>query len=373
MAEVLYQGSKDVFLAKVRAAFDAVEDQALKGYNAIKEYSLVGSDPMADTLFTEVSNVTSEGDRAVWRGISVAGVQNLGNRSAGGVYPDATFIRGWETVVYDPDNQVAGKFTVPEERDVKEAAQYRSVLNRAQKLLYEISRVSIADLWEVFNLGFSAPSAYPSRFFGKGAGGSAATGNPTTITNPLISTLQARADGGTAQSNAILTSGSSNMAPFSDTNFWAAREQGAAFKDDVGKPFPLFGGRLTCIVAPANNNVRLAMELAGSEWKTGVANNDINIHYGQLASVKSTPYLLNSYYLSTVANNKQWFLVDENVRDPQTGTGLVGINFVPLETRVERDLYTDSVMYKVKWERAQGWTDWRNVVGSKGDSTSYTS
>ena len=74
MAEILYQGAKDVFLAKVRADFDAVEDQALKGYNSIKSYSLVGSDPNGDSLFTQVSNVTSEGDRAVWRSISVAGM-----------------------------------------------------------------------------------------------------------------------------------------------------------------------------------------------------------------------------------------------------------------------------------------------------------
>lgn len=369
MAEVLFQGNKDVFLAKVRASFDAVEDQALKGYNAIKEYSLVGSDPSEMTLFTEVSNVTTEGDRAVWRSISVAGVQNLGNRSAGGIYPDANFVRGWETVVYDPDNQVAGKFTVPDERDVKEASQYRAVLNRAQKLLYEISRTSIADIWEVFNLGFTAPSSYPSRFFAKGQGNT--SGNPTNITNPMISTVQARADGGATQSNAILTGG--NSSAFSDTSFWAAREQGAAFKDDVGKPFPLFGGRLTIVVPPANSLVRLAFELAGSEWKTGTANNDINIHYGQLAKVMSSPYLLQSYYLSNTSNQKQWFLVDENIRDPQTGTGLVRVNFVPLETRVERDLYTDSIMYKVKWETAQGWTDWRNIVGSKGDAASYTS
>ena len=369
MAEILYQGSKDVFLAKVRADFDAVEDQALKGYNSIKSYSLVGSDPSGDSLFTQVSNVTSEGDRAVWRNISVSGVQNLGNRSAGGVYPDANFIRGWETVVYDPDNQVAGKFTVPEERDVKEADQYRAVLSRAQKLLYEISRTSIADIWENFNLAFTTSSSIPSRFFLKGQGNT--TGNPTNITNPLISTLHARADGGATQSNAVLTG--SNSAVFSDTTFWQAREQAAAFKDDVGKPMPMMGGRLTVIVPPANSLVRLAFELTGSEWKTQTPNNDINIHYGQLGKVMSSPYLLQSYYLSSVSNKTQWFLVDENVRDPQTGTGLVQITFVPLETRVERDQYTDSIMYKVKHETAQGWVDWRNIVGSNGAGTAYTS
>jgi hypothetical protein len=370
MAEILYQGSKDVFLARVRADFDAVEDQALKGYNSIKSFSLLGSDPSGDSLFTQVSNVTSDGDRAVWRNISVAGVQNLGNRSAGGIYPDVSFIRGWETVVYDPDTQVAGKFTVPEERDVKEAAQYRGVLNRAQKLLYEISRIAIADIWENFNLAFTAPTSYPARFFAKGQGGTVALGNPTVITNPLVSTIHPRADGGTTQSNAVMSGGLSLA--FSDTAFWSAREQASAWKDDVGKPMAVMGGRLTVVVPPVNSLVRLAFELTGSEWKTQTPNNDINIHYGQLGRVMSSPYLLQSYYLSTVANTKQWFLIDETIRDPQTGTGLVQVSFVPLQTRVERDQYTDSIMYKVKNETAQGWVDWRNIIGSKGDGAAYT-
>lgn len=371
MPEILYQGSKDVFLVGVRADFDSVEDQALKGYNSIKSYSLVGSDPNGESLFTQISDMESDGERAVWRHISVAGVQNLGNRKAGGVYPDANFIRGWETVMYDPDNQVAGRFVVPEERDAKEAKQYKTVLNRAQKLLYEVSRTAIADIWEMLNLAFTVPSSYPSRFFAKGQGGSIAAGNPTVISNPLISTVQARADGGATQSNAVLSSG--NAAIFSDTIFWAAREQGAAYKDDVGKPMPMMGGRLTIAVPPKNSLVRLAFELTGSEWKTQTPNNDINIHYGQLGKVMSSPYLLQSYYLSSVANNAQWFLVDENVRDPQVGTGLVQIAFVPLETRVEREQGTDSVIYKVKHETAQGWVDWRNIIGSPGTNTSYTS
>ncbi len=369
MAETLYQAGKDLFLAKIRADFDAVEDQALKGWNAIQSYYLIGTDPNGDTLFTKVSNTTSDGDRAVWRNISVAGIQNLGNRAAGGVYPNSTFIRGWETVVTDPDNQVAGMVQVPEERDVKEAAQYRAVLNRAQKLLYEVGRTAIADIFEVLNLGFSAPSAYPARFFAKGQGNT--TGNPSNITNPLISTIHPRADGGATQSNAVNTSG--NAAAFSDTIFWSAREQGATFKDDVGKPMPMFGGKLCIAVPPANSLVRLAMELTGSEWKTNSAVNDINVHFGQLGRVISSAYLLQSYYLSSVANTKQWFLIDEQSKDPSTGTGLVQVSFVPMSTRVERDPFTDSVMYKIKNETAQGWIDWRNVIGSNGGGAAYTS
>lgn len=368
--ETLYQGNLDVFLAKVRADFDAVEDQALKSTRALQDWSLVSTDPNANTLYTMVSAGTPEGDRAVWRNVSVAGVQQLGTRMAGGLYPEAKFIRGYETAVFDPNVQVAGRFIVPEERDAKEAIPYKTVLNRAQKLLYEIDRQNIADLFELFNQAFTTPTAYPVRFFAKGNYG--LDGNYTALNENFISTQHARADGGTTQSNALVTSGLMNA--FTDVNYWAAREQGATIVDDVGKPMPMFGGKVTLIVPPANNLVRTATEIDRSEWKVLTANNEINIHEGMFTTIKSSPYLLQSYYSpSTLSYHSMWYLCDDYIRDPETGTSLVKIAFVPLNTRVEHDQAVDATIYKVKEEYVYGWTDWRNFVGSKGDNSAYAS
>lgn len=368
MIEPLYQGSKDVFLAKVRSDFDAIEDQALKASRALQDWSLVSTDANVNSLFTMVSNITSEGDRAVWRDIGVTGVQSLGTRKAGDLYPESTFIRGYETAVYDPDLQISGQFIVPEEREVKEGAKYKAMLNRASKLLMEVDRTNIADIFEIFNLAFTIPTSYPVRFFAKGTNG--LDGNYTALNEYLISTQHARADGGTTISNAVNVSG--NSAAFSDTNYWAAREQGATILDDVGKRMPMFGGILDIIVPPANSLVRTALETDKSEWKTTVNNNDVNVQKGLFSSVKSTPYLLSSYYVSGVANTKAWFLVDSSVRDPQVGNGFVKISFVPLSTRVENDDNIDSIKYKVKETYVYGWTDWRNIIGSNGLGTAYS-
>lgn len=354
---------------KIRAAFDAVEDQALKSSRAIMNYSLIGSDPMADGLFTVVSDMTSEGSRAVWRHVAATGIKNLGTRSAGGTYPTAEFLRGYETVVLDPDEQDAGEFLIPDERDAKEAKAYKDVLNRAKKLLFEIDRKNVADIFEVFNLSFTAPSVYPSaataRFFAKGNKGldGSSTG---ALDEELASTAHARADGGTTQSNASATG-----AALSDDSFWAARTAMAGVKDDVGKPYPTMGGRVAIVTSP--NNVKVAKQLQDSDWEIQSMENQINIHKGQFTRIISSPYLFESYYAPTTINNEeQWHLVDESNRDPEVGTNLVCISFWPLETKVKRVESRDAVAYDVKQNKVYGFVDWRNVYSSKGDGAAYS-
>lgn len=371
--ETLYQGSKDVFLARVRAKFDAIEDQALKASRALQSYSLVGTESMTDTLFTQISDTTEEGERAVWRHIGVTGVKQLGTRSAGGNYPQAEFIRSYETAVFDPDNQIAGEFKIPDERSNKEGVAYKSVLNRAQKLLIEVDRTNVKDPFEVFNLAFTAPSSFPTtgvgggRFFVRGNQG--LDGNNTALGERLVSIQHARADAGATQSNASQLSG--NARPFSDAAYWAAREQGATFKDDVGKEMPMFGGQLTVITPPANSQVRLAKELDESDWVVQSMQNEINVQRGTMRRIISSPYLLASAYVSGVANTTQWFLVDDSTRDVETGTGLVCISFVPLQTNTYRPEGKDSVAYDVKQEKSYGFVDWRNVIGSNGSGVAY--
>lgn len=375
MPETLYQGGLDVFLAKVRADFDAVEDQSLRASRALQDYSLVGTESMGDMLYTEISETTEEGDRAVWRHVGTTGAKDLGTRQAGGEYPAVDFLRNYETAVYDPNNQNAGEFKVPEEREAKEGNRYKQALNRAQKLLTEIDRFNIKDPFESFNLAFTDPSSFPTsgdgggRFFVRGNRG--LDGNYSALGERLISTQHSRADGGTTISNAVTQNG--NARPFNDNSYWAAREQGATFKDDVGKEMPMFGGEVDIIVPPANNLVRTAKEINESDLEVETADNNINIQKGRLGRIISSPYMLQSQYVSGTSNKNQWFLVDRNNRDPEVGTGLVCINFVPLESRVERDQDVDSIVYKVKQEKSYGWVDWRSVVGSPGTGASYTS
>lgn len=372
--EPLYQGAKDVFLVKVRADFDAVQDQALRSLTAVKNYNLVSTDPMALSLFTSVADMTSEGQRAVWRHVGTTGVQTMGGRIAGGVYPDVSFIRTYETAVYDPNSQLAGRFIVPEEREMKEAREYKDVLNRASKLMYEIDRYNMLDPFEVFNLGFTATSSLPSRFFVRGNLG--LDGNNTALNERLFSTSHARADGGATQSN-VAQSGS-NCLSLNYANYWTAKELGASFTDDVGKPFPRFGGK-TAILVPVKNGLGLtAQTIEKSEWKPGVTDNDVNIVKGEFSEIITSPYLNDSFYIpgassTTNLQGYQWFLVDESNRDPQIGTGLVRIDFVPLESRVERDIYTDSIVYKIKEEYVYGFADWRGTIASLGNNIVYTS
>jgi hypothetical protein len=373
MVESYWQGSKDVFLAGVRAKFDAVEDQAAKSLKALQDYSLVGSSGLVSGLFTKVSNITTDGDRAVWRHIGVAGINGngpggLGRRKAGGAYPQMNYIRGYETAVYNPDDQPSGEIIVPDERNGSEDAAYKFAINRAEKLMQGIVRQNIADLFELWNLAWTLPTSYPDNFFAKGNQG--LDQNLTALNEYFISTQHAIANAAATVSNAIVQS--SVMAPFSDLAYYTAKEQGATIVDDVNKQMPMFGGKTTAIVPPANGLIRLAQEINKSEWKTKVSDNDINVMEGLLNDIKSSPFLLQSSYLASTSYKNAWYLVDETVRDPEVGTGLVQVVFTPLSSDVERRQSIDSIAYKVKEMYMYGWVDWRNVIGSKGDSSAYT-
>jgi len=227
----------------------------------------------------------------------------------------------------------------------------------------------LQDPFEVFNLAFTAPASQPTRFFVRGNMG--LDGNNTALNERLVSTQHARADGGATQSNAINASGAAR--PFSADAFWAAMEQGATFKDDVGEDAPRFGGKVSILLPPANGYVKEANELNMSQYEPGTADNQINVMNGLMGRIIVTPTLLGSKYVSSVANSTQFFMVDETVRDPEVGTGLVAIDFVPMQTKVERDQNTDSVVYKAKQEKVYGFVEWRCVLGSNGTGSAYSS
>lgn len=376
--ESLFQGPIDVFLVGFRAKFDAVTDQARTSLDHIKNYRLVDTDPMALTAFTSITAEEQDGERAVWRHTGTTDVQQMQGRAAGSTYPDATFIRLWETAVYDADNQLAEQLKVPEEREMKEDKDYKAILNRAFKLVAKMDRYNILDPFEVFNLGYTAPTSYPggiaaNRFFARGNRG--LDSNFTALGEALFSTKHARADGGATMSN-VIQNGNACLS-LSYQNYWTAKELGGAIKNDVGDPDPRFGGK-TCLFIPNKNALGLTGQtIMQSEWIPGSTNNDQNIVKGEFASIVCTPYLNDSWYLpntsaTTSLQGFQWHLVDEENRDPEVGTGLVRIEFVPLQQRTERDIYTDSIMYKIKEEYVYGFVDFRGVLSSLGNNISFT-
>ena len=370
MEETFYQGPKDVFLTKVRADFDVVEDQAVKAISSLEQNGLLSTDKNTEGLFTEVSNVTEEGNRAVWRHVGTTGAQQLDTRHAGGEYKEGQFFRGWETAVTDPDLQDASEFTVPEERNDAESNKYKTALNRAQKLVIEARRKNIGDPFDVLNQAFIVPASYAaSRFFGKGNQG--LTGALTALNERLVTVTHSLASGLTPTagvSNAVTNSG--NHYAFSPTSYYAALEQATTFVDDVNKPMPMFGGKVAIVLPNANGLVQTAKQVNESEWQPGVNNNEVNVLNGLMGRIIASPYLTNSInYTTANTQNKKWFLVDTATQDPQIGTGLVRVCFVPTESRVERREKVDSLVYKLKQSYCYVWCDWRNILGSLGDNS----
>ena len=129
---------------------------------------------------------------------------------------------------------------------------------------------------------------------------------------------------------------------------------------------------MSILIPPKNGLIRLANELNLTSRVIGSDNNDINVHEGTIGRVISSPYLSGSTYDSSISNTNQWFLVEENVRIDEIGTGLVQINFVPTTTRTAWDETRDSYVYKIKQEKSYGFAEWRNILGSKGDGQSYS-
>ena len=364
MNEQFYQGSKDVFLAGVRAEFNAVEDQAVKSITSLEQNGLLSSEKNTDGLFTDVN---SQGI-AVWRHVSTTGIDTLGVRRAGGQYAAGKFVRGWETTVTDPDVQDAAEIMVPEERQGAEASMYKEALNRAQKLVIRARYKNIGDPFDMFNQAFIAPTSYAStKFTGKGNQG--LDGNLTSLNEKLITvshkiaiTNAAPSAGG---SNLVATS--TNYAPFSKDYYYAALEQATTFVDDVGQPMPMFGGQVSIVVPSANGLVRTAKEINESEWKTESANNEVNVLKGTFNKIISSPFLVNSVnYSAGNTQTTKWFLVDSSSQDPQVGTGLLRITFVPTNSRVERREELDAIAYKLKQSYSYAWIDWRNIMGSVG-------
>lgn len=164
----------------------------------------------------------------------------------------------------------------------------------------------------------------------------------------LCSVSHPRADGGTAQSNASgsgVTLTEANL----NTGLLAMRGQ----LDDKGMKIGVKATKL--VVPPALE--KTAQILTQSTLRSGTADNDYNYYKG-IVDVVSWDWLSSS---------TAWFLIDSSVHQ---------LNWfwrVRPEFKQDSSFDTGMALFKVRMRLSRGWSDWRGVWGSKGDSTSYTS
>lgn len=180
---------------------------------------------------------------------------------------------------------------------------------------------------QVFNNGFSS-----------GTGGDA---------HYLFSVDHPRADGGTAQSNANgdgVTLTETNL----NTGLLAMRGQ----LDDKGMKI---GVKADTLLVPPDLE-KTAQILTNSQLRPGTADNDFNYYQG-LLKVISWDWISTSTY---------WFLIDSNVHQ------LEWFWRIRPEFKQDNSFDTGMALFKARMRCSQGWSDWRGVWGSKGDSSSYT-
>lgn len=159
----------------------------------------------------------------------------------------------------------------------------------------------------------------------------------------LCSTSHALLDGGTAQTNRPSTDVSLGV-----TALQNAVIQFRLWKDDRSRP--IIGRPQLLIIHP--NDVMVARELVGSEYKPGTSNNEINALRQDGLSFMDSPYLTDT---------NAWFL---------QGSGH-DLNFIwDLRPTMEMDTDFDSKDIKRSLVQAYstGFGDWRNIYGSSGVS-----
>ena len=164
----------------------------------------------------------------------------------------------------------------------------------------------------------------------------------------LCSVSHPRADGGTAQSNASgsgITLAEANL----NTGLLAMRGQ----LDDKGMKIAAKANIL--LVPPALEKV--AMEITKSDLRSGISDNDLNYYKGMVQVVG----------WDWLSSSTAWFLLD---------TSLYEVNWfwrVKPEFKQDNAFDTGYSLFKSRMRCSEGWSDWRGVWGSKGDSASYTS
>jgi hypothetical protein len=164
---------------------------------------------------------------------------------------------------------------------------------------------------------------------------------------PLFSTAHSRADGGTAQSNA-----SSTGVVLSETNIETLRLQLEKHLNDKGE---IVNFKADTLILPVDLR-KTGQILTESTLRPGTANNDTNIYEGAFKIITWR------YLTSTTA----WFLADSS------NQLLKWFWRVRPEFKNDYNFDADAALYKVRVRFAFGFSDWRGLVGSKGDAGAYS-
>jgi len=165
---------------------------------------------------------------------------------------------------------------------------------------------------------------------------------------PLVSTSHPRTDGGTAQSNASATG-----VVFNEPNLEVARLASLNQLDEKGMKIDVTVD--TILVNPALG--KSAHLVVDSPLRSGTADNDVNVNKGNWKIIEWI------YLSSTTA----WFLLDSKLHE-------LTWFFRKRPTFKQYDAFdTDVAKYKVTTRFSNGWSDYRGVWGSKGDTVAYAS
>lgn len=179
-------------------------------------------------------------------------------------------------------------------------------------------------------------------------------------TKNLFSVGHTRADGGTAQSNT-----SASSLAFSEANLWTGIIALQNQLDDRGETIDLDATRL--IIPKGTANFKLAQIVLKSDLRPTTADNDYNIYKGLLELVGLR--YLGAAATGTAAHDAYWYLQDG------TNHGLLWQwgEKPSIEKDESAGFMNDVVYYKIRYERARGWVDWRGMWASIGDgSTTVT-
>jgi len=164
---------------------------------------------------------------------------------------------------------------------------------------------------------------------------------------PLCSTSHPRADAGTSQSNA-----SSTGLPLTETNYETVKLAMRNQLDDKGMKIDVMP---RTVLVPINLE-KAANIIFNSKLRSNTADNDMNPY---LNEVKVIPWI---YLSSTTA----FFLIDSD-QHQVTWFFRERANF-----KQDDAFETDVALFKVRERFSGGFSDWRGVYGSKGDSAAYS-
>lgn len=165
---------------------------------------------------------------------------------------------------------------------------------------------------------------------------------------PLCSTIHPRSDGGSTQSNAHASG-----LPFNETNYEIEKLAMRRQLDDKGMKIDVMPDK---ILIPIDLE-KAANIVFNSKLRSATADNDMNPYLNELTVI---PWI---YLTSTTAH----FLIDSDQYE---------VNWFwreKLSFKQDDAFETDVALFKVRERFSNGFSDWRGVYGSKGDSAAYSS